>query len=352
MAERIDVDKLLELVQQKQIDAIASIEDKAIKAATEKRFAAIDDAVRSATTNWVKEFGSMSADGAGPALDSMIKEALGASNKALGGLEASTISALSQAVGDAVTTATEQGSAFVEAASGKAAATKVAAPAVDLKDARTAVKAAVEDGLKESKALLKRPIIERLGLRGLLSGLRRARNAVSRAQSTITTTVNQHVTKTMQATSTANKAKYEVWVSERDACVNCLAYAGKIVPAGENWQAGLSWDPKQNDPQPTKGGKGVRPPLHPHCRCRPVPWDPSWARDGEVSLPDAVTREAQRSIARGFSLPSESNAARIRALKELLSGNPQLPKTVLERARRDLKRGEFGRGRSVPTSNP
>ena len=69
MAERIDVDKLLELVQQKQIDTIASIEDKAIKAATEKRFAAIDDAVRSATTNWVKEFGSMSAPGAGDAGD-------------------------------------------------------------------------------------------------------------------------------------------------------------------------------------------------------------------------------------------------------------------------------------------
>lgn len=352
MAVKIDVEKLLELVQQKQIDAIASIEDKAIKAATEKRFAAIDDAVKSATTRWVQEFGSMSADGAGPALDSMIKEALTASNGALSGLEASTVSALSEAVGVAVTTATEQGSAFVEAASGKAAATNVAAPPVELSDARKAVKSAVEDGLKEAKALLKRPIIERLGLRGLLSGLRRARNAVSRAQSTITTTVNQHVTKTMQATSTANKAKYEVWVAERDACVNCLAYAGKIAPAGGTWQEGLSWDPKQNDPQPHTNGKGVRPPLHPHCRCRPVPWDPAWAKPGEVSLPDAVSREAQRSIARGFSLPSESNAARVRALKELLSGSPDLPKTVLARARRDLKNGEFGRGRSVPTSNP
>lgn len=352
MAERIDVDKLLELVQQKQIDAIASIEDKAIKAATESRFAAIDDALRSATTDWVKEFGSMSADGAGPALDSMIKNALGASNKALAGLEGSVVTALSEAVGDAVTTAQAQGAAFVEGASGKAAAKRVDVPGVDLKDARAAVKAAAADGLKESKALLRKPIIERLGLRGLLSGLRRARNAVSRAQSTITTTVNQHVTKTMQATSTANKAKFEVWVSERDACVNCLAYAGKIVPAGGEWQAGLSWDPKQNDPVPPKKGNGVRPPLHPHCRCRPVPWDPAWARQGEVSLPEAVSREAQRSIARGFSLPSESNASRIRALKELLSGSPTLPKTVLERARRDLKNGEFARGRSVPTTNP
>lgn len=344
MATKIDVDALLELVQQKQIDAIANIEDKAIKAATEKRYAAIDDAARSATTRWVTEFGSMSADGSGAALSEMIKEALTASNTALSGLEGSVVNALSTAVGDAVTTATEQGSAFVEAASGKAAATNVAAPAVELKEARAAVKAAVEDGLKESKALLKPSIIERLGLRGLLAGLRRARNAVSRAQSTITTTVNQHVTKTMQATTVANKAKYEVWVAERDACVNCLAYAGRVVQVGDDFPGGLSWDPKQKDSK----AKGVRPPLHPHCRCRPVPWDPAWAKPGEVSLPDAVSREAQRSIARGFSLPSESNASRVRALKELLKGNPDLPKTVLERARRDLKNGEFARGRSVP----
>jgi hypothetical protein len=348
MAERIDVDKLLELVQQKQIDAIASIEDKAIKAATEKRYAEIDGAVRSATTDWVKEFGSMSADGAGPALDKMIRDALGASNKALSGLEASTVKALSEAVGDAVTTAQAQGAAFVEGASGKSAAAKVATPRVSLSEERAAVKAAVADGLKESKALLRKPVIERIGLRGLLGGLRRARNALGRVKSTITSSVNQNVTKTMQATSTANKAKFEVWVSERDACVNCLAYAGRVTKVGEDFPGGLSWDPKQKDSK----APGVRPPLHPHCRCRPVPWDPAWAREGEVSLPEAVSREAQRSIARGFSLPSESNAARIRALKELLSGNPKLPKTVLERARRDLKNGEFGRGRSVPTSNP
>jgi hypothetical protein len=348
MAERIASEELLALVQQKQIDAIASIEDEAIRTATEKRFATIDDAVRSATTRWIDEFGSMSAEGSGGVLDSMIKEALGASNKALSGLEVSTLKALSEAVGGAVEAALTQGAAFVEGATGKAAATKVEAPKVDLSDAKSALKGAVEDGLKGVAALLKRPIIDRIGLRGLLGGLRQARNTLARAKATITSTVNQNVTKTMQATAKANKAKYEVWVSERDACVNCLAYAGRIVKVGEDFPGGLSWDPKQKDSK----AKGVRPPLHPHCRCRPVPWDPAWAREGEVSLPEAVSREAQRSIARGFSLPGESNAARIRALEELLSGSPDLPKTVLERARRDLKNGEFARGRSVPTSNP
>ncbi|QYW07269.1 hypothetical protein SEA_ROONEY_12 [Streptomyces phage Rooney] len=348
MAERIDPEKLLELVQQRQIDAIASIEDKAIKAATEKRYAAIDKALRSATLSWIEAFGSMSAEGSGPALNKMISDALGASNSALKGLEGSVVSALTEAVGSAVTAATEQGKAFVEGATGKSAAAKVAAPAVDLKAERAAVKAAVAEGESAFKRLLKRNVVERLGLRGILAGIRQARNVLGRAKSTITTSVNANVQKTMQATATANKAPYQLWVAERDACVNCLKYAGQIVKTGEEWKGGQSWDPKQVD----KKAADVAPPLHPHCRCRAVPWNPAWAKEGEVSLPEAVSREAQRSIARGFSLPSESNASRIRALKELLSGNPQLPKTVLERARKDLKKGEFARGRSVPTSNP
>lgn len=344
MAERIDPDKLLELVQQKQIDAISAIEDKAIKSATEKRFSAIDSAVRSATTKWIEMFGSISADGAGPALDAMIKDALSASSGALKGLEGSVISSLTEAASAAVTTATAQGAAFVEGATGKAAAANVAAPAVDLSAERAAVKLAVSEGEKGFKALLKRRVVERLGLRGLLAGLQQARNALGRAKSTITTSVNTNVQKTMHATSVANKAPYQLWVAERDCCVRCAKYAGQLVKVGDEWPGGQSWDPNQVD----KKAAPVSPPLHPHCRCRPVPWNPAWAKPGEVSLPEAISREAQRSVARGFSLPTESNASRVRALKELLSGSPDLPKTVLTRAQRDLKNGQFGRGRSVP----
>jgi hypothetical protein len=258
------------------------------------------------------------------------------------------ISALSEAVGSAVTAAASQGKAFVEAATGETAAAKVDPGKPDLKAERAAVKAAVKEGESAFKKLLQRTVIERLGLRGILAGLRQARNTLGRAKSTITTSVNANVERTMRATATANDAPMELWVSERDACVNCLAYAGRVVKKGEDFPGGKSWDPKQRDSK----AKGVRPPLHPHCRCRPVPWNPAWAKPGEVSLPEAVSREAQRSIARGFSLPSESNASRIRALKELLKGSPDLPKTVIASARKAAAKGEFPRGRSVPTTNP
>src|SRR3546814_15586630 len=74
-----------------------------------------------------------------------------------------------------------------------------------------------------------------------------------------------------------------------DVCSSDL-YAGRIVKKGEDFPGGLSWDPKQRDSK----AKGVRPPLHSHCRCRPVPWDPAWAKPGEVSLPEAVRSEERR----------------------------------------------------------
>src|SRR3546814_7130132 len=87
MAERIAPEELLALVQEKQLAAIEAIENKAIREATEKRFAAIDGAVRSATLNWIEAFGSMSAEGSGAVLGTMISDALKASGSALKGLD-------------------------------------------------------------------------------------------------------------------------------------------------------------------------------------------------------------------------------------------------------------------------
>ena len=349
MADPINTDELLALVQEKHIAAIKAIEDEAVRKATEERFATVDKAIAQATKDWIAEFGSTrGTPEAGQALNRMVADALRASNAALGGLEESVISALSEAVGSAVTAATEQGAAFVEAATGAQAAANVAAPAVELAEEAAAVRAAARESAEAASKLLKPSLIERIGLRGILGALRQVRNGLGRAKATITTSVNANVTKVARATSTANKAPMELWVTEKDACTRCAKYAGRLVKTGESFPGGLSWDPNQVDEK----ADPVRPPLHPNCRCQLVPWNPAWKREGEVSLPEAVAREAERSIARGFSLPSESNASRIRALKELLDSNPKLPKTVLARAERDLKAGQFKRGRSVPTSNP
>lgn len=346
MANPLSADDLLNLVQSKQIDAIKAIEDTAVKAATEARYATIDKAIADTTNEWIAKFGSVGADGSGKALDAMIRSALGASNTALQGLDRDVVSALSDAVSSAVSAATDQGQAFVAAATGQPALAQAthAAPALDAEKA--SLKAAMAEGQKGFRALLKNKVVERTGLRGLLGAMRKARNVLGLAKSTISTTVNSNVTAAMTATAKANSAPFELWVAERDACVRCSKYAGRLVKTGESFPGGLSWDPK--DQEKAKDATDVRPPLHPHCRCRLVPWDPTWAKPGEVSLPDAVSREAQRSVARGFSLPGESNASRLRATKALLATNPPLPKSVIAAAKSAVAKGTFPKGRSVP----
>jgi len=75
---------------------------------------------------------------------------------------------------------------------------------------------------------------------------------------------------------------------------------------------------------------------------------PRTERPGEVTLPEALKREARRSVARGFSLPSESEAQRLAATDRLLREGAGLPKTVEAAARRAVDRGGYPRGRKVP----
>lgn len=130
-----------------------------------------------------------------------------------------------------------------------------------------------------------------------------------------------------------------VWVSERDACVHCIGLAGEVARFGEPFPA---FSPYAEKPLNWRGYNG-RPPRHPNCRCRLIPWD------GGDETPEALKREAERSVARGWSLPTESNAARLRALDRLLqSPTLRLPPSVIRRARRALQEQNFPEGRNFP----
>src|SRR5690606_27475214 len=89
------------------------------------------------------------------------------------------------------------------------------------------------------------------------------------------------------------------------------------------------------------------PPAHPHCRCAVSPWLPSEIPGG-VDLPEALRREARRAVLKGWSLDSESNAARLLAAGRLLERGPGMPESVEREARRAIRVGRF-RSRKVPT---
>lgn len=138
-----------------------------------------------------------------------------------------------------------------------------------------------------------------------------------------------------------------MWVSERDACLHCLAYAGETAQPHQPYPGGLTFyiDP-QGDPKPLSWAPVWGPPLHPNCRCRqePVvaadyplqPWETERVTPG-----DALKREARRTVLRGWS-GSDSMPARVRAASALLALGSDLPKTVKARAAAAVKAGRFG----------
>ena len=135
-----------------------------------------------------------------------------------------------------------------------------------------------------------------------------------------------------------------VWVPERDACLACLAYAGRVSD-GTGFPAGLTFAvPPRPIGWAVRRGRVPGPPLHPRCRCQLSVWSADWHDRREIPLPDALAREARRSVVLGFALPSESEPARRRAADELLDAGTGLPRTVVERARRRVRaRGRFTR---------
>jgi hypothetical protein len=131
-----------------------------------------------------------------------------------------------------------------------------------------------------------------------------------------------------------------LWVAERDACLHCLAYQGRVAPVEGSFPRGLTFADK-----PLKNPRLAGPPLHPNCRCdvQPIHED-----DVNSDLTEGLLREARRSVVKGWSLPSESNASRLRAADRLLQAGARLPKSVEQEARRAVRQGKF-RSRTVPT---
>jgi hypothetical protein len=127
-----------------------------------------------------------------------------------------------------------------------------------------------------------------------------------------------------------------LWVAERDACVHCLAYSGKVAKPGKSFPGGLTFGdtPLSKEALP-------HPPLHPNCRCRVTPWSGSRDGVGDVELPEALEREARRSVLRGTALESEPVSVRVAAAKKLLASGVDAPGTVKAAARKAVRTGTF-----------
>lgn len=145
-----------------------------------------------------------------------------------------------------------------------------------------------------------------------------------------------------------------VWVAERDACLVCLALSGDVIDPfeGEAFDEFATFGDTSPPSVWPPGMPLTGPPRHPHCRCIVQVWAGT-ANRAVADWPNRLRHEALRSVARGFSLPSESNASRVRAAERILrSGQAgQLPKSVQAYAREAVALGRF-QSRDLPRYPP
>ena len=128
-----------------------------------------------------------------------------------------------------------------------------------------------------------------------------------------------------------------VWVAERQACLTCKALSGQVAdPATGTWFDEFATFSPHGAPQVWPPGQPLMgPPRHPHCRCRL-----RIIAANNTAVPDALRREAERAVLRGWS-DHDSRRARLTAADRLLAHGTTLPVTVQHRAAADIEAGRF-----------
>ena len=169
--------------------------------------------------------------------------------------------------------------------------------------------------------------------------------AVADVDRDVRTAVNVAVNQASHDAAVEHGADLLWFVEDSGACLVCLALAGHVVGPDEDFDATATFGPK---PAPSWDGIGdhLRPPRHPRCRCRCEPWLGHAGPPGSTTLPDALKREAERAVLRGWAGASE--AQRVSAADRLLKRGTNLPKSVRAYARRAVEKGRFP-SRALPT---
>lgn len=129
-----------------------------------------------------------------------------------------------------------------------------------------------------------------------------------------------------------------VWVAERNACLVCLGLSGHVIDpnSGDGFDEEATFGKRGSVPAVWPFGMPLMsPPRHPNCRCRLR----IIAADN-TAVPEALRREAERSVARGWSA-HDSRKARLGAAGRLVQRANRLPRTVNERAAKNVAEGRF-----------
>ncbi len=332
-----DTAQLILLAQSEQAAALVELEDQVAGSIVGGSAERLDKLTRDMTAEWVKAFGNTAEPGEVDrrrAIAAVLRTQL---ERVLNELGAGAMGMAATGAASAVELGVEQAAEWAtKAAERPVRAIEPPAPSTEAQDAIDGLDGHVDDGRDRMRGALSAGNLSMLGFSGLLAAIGAVRRARAAIDSTVRWLIGQAANDGSEAV-TKKLGADKLWVTERDGCRHCLAYSGHVAAVDEDFPGGLTFDAKSPWPGPVR-----TPPLHPRCRCRSVPWMGEW--DGNTSgvdMPEALQREAERSILRGWATDTESNAARIRAARRLLEQGTDLPKSVRAEARRRLRAGEF-----------
>lgn len=321
-------EELAALTQKRQAAEAQALEDAVADDATGRTDESLSDVLKAALASWVTTFGALTAPAAGAALTAYLAQVRQATSHATTGLALRASQAAHGALAEATALGARHATEFAHTAGAALLRPPRTVPPGDAAQVARGLVESINEQLRLATRMLSPRIIRQTKWRGVVAGLAAARRALSLSRSGIAWCLHRAINDGAAQAIAAMRAD-RLWVAEPDACVRCLAYAGRLAFADGTFPGGLSMDPQQAQPDaaPIPG-----PPQHPNCRCRIVPWRDSWAPPGGSTLPALLQERALRSVAAGRARPSESHAARLRAARGLL-----VRRDVPARARRQAQ---------------
>jgi hypothetical protein len=306
--------QLAALVQDQQATEAATLEEGTAEQADSGAGTELAALVTVALTAWIAAFGTLTAAGAGVKLAALLAGLRADVDRGGRGLGARSQRALEDALGGATRLGARHAADFLTLASGRHHAIPDAGVPDEAARAAAFLSGAVTEQLRLAARLLSPRMVSGSGWRGVLAGIGAARRAVTLVRQTIAWTIHRAINSGAAQVADHYGARL-LWITEPDACVTCLAYAGHLSTEDGRFPGGLSMDPAARS---TSKAALDGPPAHVNCRCRAVPWLPAWDT-GDGSLPALLRDQAWRSVAAGRGRPSESRAARRRAAQALLA---------------------------------
>jgi hypothetical protein len=306
--------QLATLVQEQQAAEAAALEEQTAEQADGGAGVELAGLLAVALAAWVATFGALTAAGSGAKLASLLVGVRRDVDRASRGLGRPSQRALEDALEEATHMGARHAAEFLSKASGRNFTAPDVEPSAAALDAARGLADAVTTQLRLAARLLSPRAVQGSGWRGVVLGLAAARRSATLVRQTVSWAIHRAINDGAAQTA----ARYEargLWASEPDACVICLAYAGRLADRDGRFPGGLSMDPRSRS---SSVAALDGPPAHIRCRCRLVPWMPGWDT-GPGSLPDLLRDQAWRSVAAGRGRPSESRAARRRAAQALLA---------------------------------